>query len=319
MTDKSPAKNTKISPDWFVRGALTKAGDAFDRLLGRNWKPSSSLATSEIIERIKRLLDSEARDIPGKGLVVPHEIRLKVEWDKFSTEAEDLKKSLENELLAATADHINDSLYYTFGPLSITVEPDYFIKGVQLAASFGEHSGEEFVPDLDVTIAGINLGQLRGQTESSQIRDETSEFIFRFDVKGSPKEKRIDIARGRSISVGRAASNDLVLDDSSVSKIHASLSAADEGDLLLADTGSTNGTFLNGERIAYGKAVRVGTGDKVSFGDVEVSFAVTENVSVDQGDGKTVAIDGFEFTSRAGEDPVEPKGNANGSSEADDK
>src|SRR6476661_8956834 len=147
-----------FSADWLLRGSLTKLGDTLDRFLGRKWVPSSTLATSEIIERIKKLLDAEERDVPGKGMVVPHQIKLKIQWDKFSTESEKLKENLENELLAATVDHINDSLYYTFAPVSIAVEPDYFVEGVQLTASFGEFAEDEPVADRNVTIAGINLG-----------------------------------------------------------------------------------------------------------------------------------------------------------------
>ena len=50
-----------MSPDWFVRGVLTKLGETFDQFTGRNWKPSSSLATSELTERLKILLDAEAK------------------------------------------------------------------------------------------------------------------------------------------------------------------------------------------------------------------------------------------------------------------
>jgi hypothetical protein len=35
-----------ISADWLVRGVLTKIGDIVDRLTGRRYKPSSSLATA---------------------------------------------------------------------------------------------------------------------------------------------------------------------------------------------------------------------------------------------------------------------------------
>jgi pSer/pThr/pTyr-binding forkhead associated (FHA) protein len=45
-----------------------------------------------------------------------------------------------------------------------------------------------------------------------------------------------------------------------------------EGTLLVADTGSTNGTFINGRRIAYGEARQIEDGDVVGFGDIEVRF-----------------------------------------------
>ena len=88
MVEKVPAAKG-ITPDWLVRGVLTKVGDIFDRLTGRGWKPSSTLATSELIEKLKALLDSEVReDTPGCKFV-PNNIKLKMQWDKFSTDSED--------------------------------------------------------------------------------------------------------------------------------------------------------------------------------------------------------------------------------------
>jgi pSer/pThr/pTyr-binding forkhead associated (FHA) protein len=77
---------------------------------------------------------------------------------------------------------------------------------------------------------------------------------------------------GRRVNVGRATDNELHLNHSSVSKIHASLRMDQLGNLLVADTGSTNGTQINGQRIAYGEAHPINEGDLVSFGDVEVRF-----------------------------------------------
>ena len=45
-----------------------------------------------------------------------------------------------------------------------------------------------------------------------------------------------------------------------------------EGTLLVSDTGSTNGTYINGRRIGYGEARQIEDGDVVAFGDVEVRF-----------------------------------------------
>jgi pSer/pThr/pTyr-binding forkhead associated (FHA) protein len=77
---------------------------------------------------------------------------------------------------------------------------------------------------------------------------------------------------GRRLNVGRGADNDLSLNDTSVSKIHATLLLNSEGTLMVADTGSTNGTFINGRRISYGEARQIEDGDVVGFGDVEVRF-----------------------------------------------
>lgn len=67
------------------------------------------------------------------------------------------------------------------------------------------------------------------------------------------------------ITVGRDASNDVVLDNVSVSGFHAVIFC--EGDLyLVADLGSTNGSFINGQRI--NGRVEFTDGDKLQFGSV---------------------------------------------------
>ncbi|HNQ16233.1 MAG TPA: hypothetical protein PKM58_11750, partial [Pyrinomonadaceae bacterium] len=78
MPDNSSTAKKTISPDWFVQGILTKIGDTFDRLTGRGWKPSSSLATSELIERLKALLDAEVKIADDGRKYVPHNIKLKI-------------------------------------------------------------------------------------------------------------------------------------------------------------------------------------------------------------------------------------------------
>ncbi|MGB2913298.1 MAG: FHA domain-containing protein [Pyrinomonadaceae bacterium] len=303
MTEKTPSPKKGYSADWLMRGALTKIGDTVDRFTGRKWTPSSSLATSELIERIKKLIDSEAKEVNGKGTVVPHNIKLKVQWDKFSTDSEEALTRLENELLVATADHINDSLYYTYAPLSIEVKPDYFIDGVKLLVSFDKFVDDaETDVEMNVTITGVNVAG--GMPQFIEQPRRSSTYIARFSVNGVKQEKTLDLIAGGSISVGRTGSNALIIDEPSLSKIHASLSVDNDGALSVADTGSTNGTFINGQRISYGKATRLVAGDGLKFGTVEVEFEPVESPSnKDETNGeltnaKTIAIDGFEFTSR---------------------
>ncbi|MBK7393264.1 MAG: FHA domain-containing protein [Chloracidobacterium sp.] len=314
MTEKTPSPKKGFSADWLMRGALTKIGDTVDRFTGRKWTPSSSLATSELIERIKKLLDAEAKEVIGKGTVVPHNIKLKVQWDKFSTDSEDALSRLENELLVATADHINDSLYYTYAPLSIEVKPDYFIDGVKLLVSFDKFVDDaETDVEMNVTMAGVNIGDVNAKL-IEQPR-HTSSFIARFPLNGVQQERKLELVAGSSISVGRTGSNALIIDEPSLSKIHASLTVDKDGVLSVADTGSTNGTFINGQRISYGKATRLVAGDLLKFGTVEVEFEPVESPSIiEESDenisgAKTIAIDGFEFTSRTSskETPVEEK------------
>jgi predicted component of type VI protein secretion system len=72
-------------------------------------------------------------------------------------------------------------------------------------------------------------------------------------------------------TIGRANECHLVLDDDSVSRVHAHIDVTSEGYLAVQDTRSTNGTFLhrNGRWIRTRKAI-LGTHDRIRFGDHEV-------------------------------------------------
>ena len=66
------------------------------------------------------------------------------------------------------------------------------------------------------------------------------------------------------ITIGREAGNDIVLEQEiTVSRRHAQL-IRQNGELMVQDLGSTNGTFVNGQRISGVTPLRVG--DTVQFG-----------------------------------------------------
>ena len=66
------------------------------------------------------------------------------------------------------------------------------------------------------------------------------------------------------INVGRVAGNDLMLPKGNVSKHHARLLFRD-GRFIVTDLKSTNGTYVNGRKIAQATIVR--EGDKIYIGD----------------------------------------------------
>ncbi len=70
---------------------------------------------------------------------------------------------------------------------------------------------------------------------------------------------------GRALFVGRNPDNDLVLAEGTVSGRHALFHLTGQGrHLMLRDLGSTNGTFLRGQRVA--KPVELSHGDRVRLG-----------------------------------------------------
>lgn len=293
MSENKNSETKKTpSADWFVRGILTKLGETFDRLTGRNWKPSSNLATSELVERLKLLLDAEAKEEENLRFV-PHHIQLKMQWDKFAVDTENSEKALktlENELLVAAVDHINDRRYHTFAPLKLEIKPDYFTEGVKLQASFDEFAEDS--GEINLAVSDLKNVVIEAPQEIAP-EPEKQFFAVRFLIKGEQKNVTLAFTEGERKSVGRTKENDLWIDDAGVSKIHASLVFNREKGLLLADTGSTNGTFIGDERIPYGKAFPVESGKPVRFGTIAVSFEQIENRAAESAPAETEARETF--------------------------
>ncbi len=72
------------------------------------------------------------------------------------------------------------------------------------------------------------------------------------------------------ISIGRARNCDIVLRDSSVSKLHAHFVADGKGGFVLVDQGSRNGITLNGRPLKGPELLT--SGDELVFGSVMVEF-----------------------------------------------
>jgi pSer/pThr/pTyr-binding forkhead associated (FHA) protein len=90
---------------------------------------------------------------------------------------------------------------------------------------------------------------------------ENAEFPFTFRIlAGSIK------------TVGRATRADFIVDAPLVSRLHCRLSAG-AAELEVVDLESTNGTFVNGERISRALLRR---GDRLGVGRVEMTIETSE-------------------------------------------
>ncbi|MBI5511708.1 MAG: FHA domain-containing protein [Deltaproteobacteria bacterium] len=77
------------------------------------------------------------------------------------------------------------------------------------------------------------------------------------------------------VSIGRTENNDIVINDVSVSKFHAFCRLNGDGSVVILDSGSSNGTFVNDiavPRHGSGEPVHLSTGDTVRLGTVRLSF-----------------------------------------------
>lgn len=97
------------------------------------------------------------------------------------------------------------------------------------------------------------------------------QFALRF-ISGKYQGGEFPIAADREFIIGRANDLDVVLVEDMVSRKHARIML--QGDaLFIEDLGSTNGTFVNGEKI---KRARLKEGDRVLIGTSIVRVALTD-------------------------------------------
>lgn len=104
----------------------------------------------------------------------------------------------------------------------------------------------------------------------------------------SPALADLTIDIDKSLSIGRSDSNDLVLATSQISRQHAKINRIGE-QLYVQDLGSSNGTFINGERIGTDAHALQAT-DELAFADLV--FLVV-NAPVDALDGASF-LDGLQ-------------------------
>lgn len=77
----------------------------------------------------------------------------------------------------------------------------------------------------------------------------------------------------RLLKIGSSPDCDIVLNSRRVSYLHAELIMLNNGDILLEDKGSTNGTFVNNQLVKPGASVTVRRGDLIRFGDTELQWS----------------------------------------------
>lgn len=74
----------------------------------------------------------------------------------------------------------------------------------------------------------------------------------------------------RLLKVGRDSNCDIVLHSDKASALHAEITILNNGDILLEDKNSRNGTFVMNRPIKPGTQVSIKRGDAIRFGDVEL-------------------------------------------------
>jgi pSer/pThr/pTyr-binding forkhead associated (FHA) protein len=107
-------------------------------------------------------------------------------------------------------------------------------------------------------------------------------FALRF-ISGKYQGGEFPVRVNREIIIGRSSDLDMVLVEDMVSRRHAKISSS-ENEVFIQDLGSTNGTFVNGEKIA-GRA-RLSEGDRILLGTSIIRVVNVDGVEANQSEAE---------------------------------
>lgn len=91
-------------------------------------------------------------------------------------------------------------------------------------------------------------------------------WILRTASEGEP-EQTFRVLPGSIRTVGRSTGADFIVEAPLVSRVHCRLTVLPDGGLEVRDLDSTNGTFVNGERV---QTATVTSGDRLGVGRMEL-------------------------------------------------
>ena len=100
----------------------------------------------------------------------------------------------------------------------------------------------------------------------SSVPQQTKPFAYL--VTQEENSKRYPILN-TTWRIGRSRDNELVLDDNSVSRLHAEIHRYNNGNFFILDMKSLNGVFVNEEQVTNKK---IEEGDIIEIGDIYLRF-----------------------------------------------
>lgn len=212
----------------------------------------SPVQPSEIAKRLERAMESQQM-ISVRRVIVPNFYRA----------------------------HLNPQDFAAFQPIRGDVEREMATYLADLAQERGftmlEHPRVELAADADVPKRSIQVTAETSSAPQQADNDHTQVFQPVQPVQAQPRARLI-VASGTGkhtiplestmLTVGRGLNNDIILEDTRVSRHHAQLRYRSRR-FWVADVGSTNGTFVNGEAI---EERALNDGDVISLGGLELTF-----------------------------------------------
>jgi Protein of unknown function (DUF3662)/FHA domain len=225
-------------------GVMDRFERRLDRLVSGTFARAfkSEVQPVEVAAALQRECDDRAAIVTRGRTIVPNEFVVDLgqhDHERLSMYAEPLGA----ELAAMVREHADEQGYQFVGPVTV---------------------GFELVEDLDTGVFRVRSQAVAGGVDSPGSAAVPAPAA----VSAALETGRSTLAlTHRHTVLGRGADADLRLDDPSVSRRHAEIVLSDPP--RVNDLGSTNGTFLDGERV---QSAELYDGARVGIGSLTMVF-----------------------------------------------
>ncbi|MBR7742546.1 DUF3662 and FHA domain-containing protein [Phycicoccus sp. BSK3Z-2] len=257
----------------------------------------STVHPVEIASTIRRAMDDRAVSSSGRA-IVPNVFVVELSTTDFDRLAADDLQGVEDDLVAAAEEHCDGQGYQPAGPIDIVFEEhDDLETGVfrlrpskasrpRATGTTGQHqrldrSGSAGRSSGPAAAAGAGAAAAASGADD----DEATRAHAQREAPPSPPRRNnpadrpwldVDGERyplmGAMTILGRDDAADIILDDPGISRRHSELRVTTDGPHFVTtvrDLGSTNGTFVNGERIS---SAHLDDGDRITVGRTSITF-----------------------------------------------
>jgi hypothetical protein len=228
----------------------------FDGLFSRAFK--SGVKPLQLGRKLLQVVDSE-RDVDAQGRrVVPNSYLIQLSPDDREGFA-DVEPTLLQELTVALREYISQEGYHVEGKARVALRTNPDLRRGKFEIDC-RNITPEAAPAPAADAPEVPVAPLLTAVPSAFDRPPA--------VLSLPNGQRIELHEGHYV-LGRHLENDIVLNDTNVSRKHAEFVCA-AGEVVVRDLGSTNGTKVNGVLITGEQLLQ--HGDVVNFGTAQVRF-----------------------------------------------
>lgn len=257
-----------------AKGAVERSFEnIFDGLFSRAFK--SGVKPLQLGRRLLQVVDAE-RDIDAQGRrVVPNSYLVQLspaDREGFA----DIEPTLVQELTAALREYIAQEGYHVDGKARVALRTNPDLRkgkfGID-ARNIASDASAEPAPSQDLVEAST-AAPSTPTAPNVPVSPPVLSMVPGVGVDVAPAVltlpggQRIELHEGHYV-LGRHLENDIVVNDSNVSRKHAEFVCA-AGEVVVRDLGSTNGTKVNGVAISGEQLLQ--HGDVINLGTAQITF-----------------------------------------------